>query len=241
MDIIRNTETPYPLMLPTPATFSCEMSKFGLRPADAVVVYDAAEVGTYNAPRVAWMFRIFGHRNVYVLNNFRAYNEQGLPVQMGDVAGYCLSTGLGDEVTYPVSEIDQTKVVAYSDLQNLINQQDESYQIVDTRANALFTGREGYSDPSIQKGHIPGSVSIPMSTVLNEDGAVKAPSELRALFEQSRVSEKPVILTCNSGVTAATVEVALEESGYAMPKRIYDGSWMEWGKISSPDFIARGV
>ncbi|PLB48640.1 Rhodanese-like protein [Aspergillus steynii IBT 23096] len=240
MDIIRNPDTPYPLMVPTPATFSREMSKLGLRPSDVVVVYDAAEIGTYNAPRVAWMFRIFGHKHVHVLNNFRLYKELGLPVETGDVVGHTLPRESGEAETYPCAQIDQEKVISYSDLCDLLAQADQTYQILDTRTNALFTGEDGYSDPSIQRGHIPGSVNIPLSTVLNENGAIKTPSELRALFEQSGLSEKPVILSCNSGVTAATVEVALEESGYAMPKRLYDGSWMEWGKVSSPASIARG-
>ncbi|KAK1144109.1 hypothetical protein N8T08_005771 [Aspergillus melleus] len=250
MDTIRNSDTPYPLMLPTPNTFSTELSNLGLRPSDTIVVYDAAEIGTYNAPRVAWMFRVYGHKNVHVLNNFRVYHQLlEFPVESGDIVSSRVSSsgGLGDAhaETYPVPEISQEMVISYADLQKILAAQNESsfdsaYQILDSRTNALFTGSEGYSDPSIQRGHIVGSVNIPLSTVLNEEGAIKTPSELKALFEQSGVSEQPAILSCNSGVTAAVVEVALTESGYAMPKRLYDGSWMEWGRVSSSEYIARG-
>ncbi|KAI9041862.1 sulfurtransferase [Aspergillus affinis] len=246
MDIIRNPDTPYPLMLPTPSTFSTELFKLGLRPSDIVVVYDAAEIGTYNAPRVAWMFRVFGHKNVHVLNNFRLYHQLNFPAESGDIVSLVLSSSgeLGDAETYPIPEIDQEMVISRADLQKLLatqneNSTDSTYQILDSRTNTLFTGSEGYSDPSIQRGHIPGAVNIPLSTVLNEHGAIKTPSELKALFEHSGVSERPTILSCNSGVTAAVVDVALTESEYVMPKRLYDGSWMEWGKVSSAELIAK--
>ncbi|KAH8434383.1 sulfurtransferase [Aspergillus melleus] len=233
--------------IPGSVTISKELSKLGLRPSDTIVVYDAAEIGTYNAPRVAWMFRVFVHKDVYVLNNFRIYHQLQFPVESGDIVSLGVSSSgeIKEAETYPIPEIDQNMVISYADLQELLAAQNEgssdsAYQILDSRTNALFTGSEGYSDPSIQRGHIPGSVNIPLSTVLNEDGAIKTPSELKALFEQSGVSERPVILSCNSGVTAAVVEVALTESGYAMPKRLYDGSWMEWGRVSSSAFIERG-
>lgn len=261
LDTIRTQTSPYPLMLPTPSTFSTSLSTLGLKPSDTVVIYDALEIGTYNAPRVAWIFRVFGHQRVHVLNNFRLYAQLGYPVTSGDIvssrASYTsepspelvVEGAEGERATYPLPEMNGEMVISYPEIQEILLRQNHrshshsngaEYQILDSRARPLFIGSEGYSDPSIQRGHIPGSVNVPLPTVLNEHGAVKTSAELNVLFKRIGVNGTPVIVSCNSGVTAATVELALWESGYTMPKKLYDGSWMEWGRISSAQFIAVG-
>ncbi|THC93224.1 hypothetical protein EYZ11_007306 [Aspergillus tanneri] len=105
MDTIRNTTSKYPFMLPSGESFSTEVSKLGITPSDTVVIYDAPDVGTYNAPRVAWMFRVFGHGCVHVLNNFRGYCTLGFPVTRGIFSiPYC-----GDEVQYENRNQDQNR------------------------------------------------------------------------------------------------------------------------------------
>ena len=81
LDLISDTTSPYPHMLPTSGRhFARAMRNLGIRRTDTVVVYDTAELGIFSAPRVAWTFRVFGHPRVHVLNNFRIWVERGLPV-----------------------------------------------------------------------------------------------------------------------------------------------------------------
>ena len=113
------------------------------------------------------------------------------------------------------------------------------HQIVDARSAARFRGDEPEPRPGLRAGHIPGARNVPSGQLYNPDGTMKSPEELRAVFESAGVDlSRPVITTCGSGITAASLALALERLG----KRdwsLYDGSWTEWG--SYPDLkIATG-
>jgi thiosulfate/3-mercaptopyruvate sulfurtransferase len=81
----------------------------------------------------------------------------------------------------------------------------------------------------LRAGHIPGSRNVPYTELLKDDGTMKGPAELRAIFEAAGVDlKKPVITTCGSGITAAVLSLALERIG-KRDHSLYDGSWTEWG------------
>jgi thiosulfate/3-mercaptopyruvate sulfurtransferase len=81
----------------------------------------------------------------------------------------------------------------------------------------------------LRAGHIPGSKNVFFRALLNEDGTMKKPADLKAEFEESGVDlAKPAITTCGSGVTAAVLSLALERMGHRN-HALYDGSWSEWG------------
>ena len=64
---------------------------------------------------------------------------------------------------------------------------------------------------------------------MNDDGTLKSPDALRALFAAKGIDlGKPVITSCGSGVTAANINLALERIGHSN-HALYDGSWAEWG------------
>jgi len=60
--------------------------------------------------------------------------------------------------------------------------------------------------------------------------AFRSPRELRAIFERRGIDpSRPIISTCGTGMTAATIDTALIAAGYGEGKRrLYDGSWTEW-------------
>jgi thiosulfate/3-mercaptopyruvate sulfurtransferase len=102
-------------------------------------------------------------------------------------------------------------------------------EIVDARAAARFRGDAPEPRPGLRAGHIPGAKNVPFASVLNGDGTMKTPAELRAVFEAAGVNlTKPVITSCGSGVTAAVLSLALERIGHRN-HALYDGSWAEWG------------
>ena len=76
---------------------------------------------------------------------------------------------------------------------------------------------------------MPGAVNVHFRELLNDDQTMKAPDELRTIFEAAGVDlARPVITTCGSGVTAAIVSLALARIGHSR-NAVYDGSWVEWG------------
>jgi thiosulfate/3-mercaptopyruvate sulfurtransferase len=112
-------------------------------------------------------------------------------------------------------------------------------QIVDARGAARFAGTAPEPRPGLRSGHIPGAINVPYATLLNPDGTMKAPDDLRAVLTAAGVDlARPVITSCGSGVTAAIVNLALERVGHRT-HALYDGSWAEWGMYDDLP-VARG-
>jgi thiosulfate/3-mercaptopyruvate sulfurtransferase len=102
-------------------------------------------------------------------------------------------------------------------------------EILDARGASRFRGEAAEPRPGLRSGHIPGSKNVPFGDVLNPDGTMKSPADLRAVFEGAGVDlKKPAITSCGSGVTAAVLSLALERIGHRN-HALYDGSWAEWG------------
>ncbi|RDW68707.1 sulfurtransferase [Aspergillus mulundensis] len=225
MDEIRDRESPYPQMLPSASHFANSMTALGLQPDDILVVYDALEVGLYSSPRVAWACRYFGHRDVHVLNNFPRYVKKGFPIATGP-----LCTLPPAPQGYPVKNPDPREVISYDELRDLLlSDRSSAFQIIDSRIPGRFSGAEPEINASLRSGHMPSALNVPLASILDEDKVILSAEELKERFQAAGVDgELPVVLTCNSGVTAAALDLALQLSGYGMKRRLYDGSWMEW-------------
>ena len=105
----------------------------------------------------------------------------------------------------------------------------KDHVIVDARAGNRFRGEAPEPREGLRAGHIPGSRSVPFTSLLNKDRTMKSPDECRVVFEAAGVNlGKPIITTCGSGVTAAILALALERMGHNHWS-LYDGSWAEWG------------
>src|SRR6185436_11104553 len=66
VDEIADTSSPLPHMLPSPEKFASRVRKLGLGDGNRIVVYDSQ--GLFSAARVWWNFRVFGHKDVAVLD-----------------------------------------------------------------------------------------------------------------------------------------------------------------------------
>jgi thiosulfate/3-mercaptopyruvate sulfurtransferase len=76
---------------------------------------------------------------------------------------------------------------------------------------------------------MPGSHNIHYASLIGPDGRLKDVATINRAFAASGVDlDAPVLTTCGSGVTAAILALAVEESGRPLP-RLYDASWSEWG------------
>jgi thiosulfate/3-mercaptopyruvate sulfurtransferase len=202
------------------------MTDLGIRADDILVIYDTLETGFYFSPRVAWICRHFGHGDVHVLNSFPRYVELGYEVLEGQKPEALVAGKIYPERDPPVLN----DVIDFDELHTYLsadaNTKGVQFQILDTRPESQFSGSD---TGAAITGHMPSAVNVPLNSLLTVDKSLLSTSQLKELFEAKGVTEKlPVILTCNSGTTAAALALALDVSGYQMAKRLYDGSWFEW-------------
>lgn len=202
------------------------MTELRIRADDILVIYDTLETGFYFSPRVAWIFRHFGHGDVHVLNSFPRYVEQGYEVLEGQKPEVLKAGESYPEREPPLSD----DLIDFGELRTYLSAdaktESSRFQILDARPEDQFSGS---NTGAAITGHMPSAVNVPLGSLLSADKSLLPASKLKELFEAKGVKEAtPVILTCNSGTTAAALGLALNVSGYQMSKRLYDGSWFEW-------------
>ena len=230
LDLVSDTSSPYPHMLPSAQVFTQAMRKLGIRRDDNIVVYDSAELGIFSAPRVAWTLRVFGHPSIHILNNYKLWVEEGLPTERGEQTDF-------PESQYPEPQIDPSRVAGFEEVKEIAKDYNkegrEGVQILDARSLGRWSGADPEPRPGLSSGHIPGSISVALPELLDPKTKTLLPrEELLDIFRTKGVDPlKPIISSCGTGVTASVIDAALTEAGFPETNRkVYDGSWTEWAQ-----------
>jgi thiosulfate/3-mercaptopyruvate sulfurtransferase len=216
IDVIADTSSRLPHMLPDPVEFSSAMRELGLGDGMHIVVYDAH--GLFAAARAWWTLRAFGVSDVRIL-------EGGLPKWISE--GRPLEEGAAERQPRQFSSrLDRGVVASLADVRAALAS--GAAQVVDARPAERFRGEAPEPRPGLKSGHMPGSLNLPYVEVV-ENGKLKSGPALAHILAAHHVDlARPVITTCGSGVSAAILALAVEEAGGRVAG-LYDGSWAEWG------------
>ena len=218
IDELSDTTSTLPHMLPSPEKFSSRMRKMGIGDGKKVIAYDGA--GLFSAARAWWMFKVFGHEDVAVLDGgFPKWQAEGRPVDE--------EPPLKPQERHFTSRFQSLLLRDKADVAEALKQ--GTAQIADARSPTRFRGEEAEPRAGVRAGHMPGARNVHYSSLLKPDGTLKSPEALAATFAAAGIDPaKPVITSCGTGVTAAILTLALTQIG-AKNHALYDGSWTEWG------------
>ena len=218
IDELSDTASPLPHMLPSPEKFSSRMRKLGIGDGKKVIAYDAA--GLFSAARAWWMFKVFGHEDVAVLDGgLPKWNAEGRPLEDGPA--------LKPQERHFTARLRAMMVRDRHEV--AVALKSGAAQVADARSAPRFRGEEVEPRPGVRAGHMPGAHNVHYASLLKPDGTLKSLDEITAVFAAAGIDlAKPVITSCGSGITAAILSLGLTLIG-ARDHALYDGSWTEWG------------
>ena len=217
IDEVADDTSDLPHMVPDAAKFSSRVRKLGLGDGVRIVVYDNNRFSA--SARVWWMFRMFGHDDVAVLDGgLGKWRADGNPVD--------------DQPVTPTERhfTARQNNLLYRDLDQIRSHVvNPAEQLVDARSAGRFRGEEVEPRAGMRSGHIPHSLNLPFGDLIAPDGTFLPKDVMQQRFAEAGVDpRKPIATTCGSGVTACTLALALYQLGVP-DVAVYDGSWTEWG------------
>ena len=187
-----------------------------------VYVFTMPNQGFGDEARVVYTFNYAGFDNVKIIDGGFDKVEQ-----LGFNKNYNPET---DRIN--VSNIvreeaqDNEKAIFTDELLSFVNSAD--VQIIDTRLEAEYNGRVIYGEN--KAGHIPGSISVPFNSLVDEDGFIKSREALEEYFVSKGLDKNKLQITyCTTGVRASYVAVILEELGYKV--RNYEPSFARYANV----------
>ncbi len=213
--------------MPELPDFAKKMREFGVSGSSLVVVYDEGRPAF--AARLWFELRAVGFAGVRVLDGgFAAWEKAGFPVTKEEPS----PAAPGDFTVKAPLE----RVVTVEEVER--NLPEQKFLLVDSRPADRYHGIGEKEDPVA--GHIPGSVSCPVSTGYGPGGRILPRDALQKAFVpvERTAAGRPVVNSCGSGIAASATQLAMREAGLS-PAGVYVGSWSEWSSdVSRP--VERG-
>ena len=204
--------------------FEALLSARGIGNDDTVVLYGGNN--NWFAAYAYWYFKLYGHRDVKLLDGGRKKWELDARPLVRDVP-------TRDQTSYTAQEPD-TSIRAFRDE---VVQAIGTQNLVDVRSPDEYAGRllapaHLPQEQAQRAGHIPTALSVPWSKAANEDGTFKSDDELRAIYAAAGLEDgKDTIAYCRIGERSSHTWFVLKELlGHSNVKN-YDGSWTEYGSL----------
>lgn len=204
--------------------FSKLVQKAGISDDTTVVLY--GDKNNWFAAWGAWIFNIYGQKDVRVLDGGRVkWEKDGRPLttvvptfSAGNFTATKADKSLRATLINDVLPVAKKRVKA---------------DLVDIRGVDEYNGKifaaPGFQELAVRAGHIPGAVNVPWGANVNADGTFKTVAELKKLYADKGIDGKQNIITyCRIGERSSLTWFVLSEIlGYNVKN--YDGSWTEYG------------
>ncbi|PVH65667.1 hypothetical protein PAHAL_1G048300 [Panicum hallii] len=220
IDGIVDRTTDLPHMLPSEEAFAAAVSALHIKNQDKVIVYDGK--GFFSAPRVWWMFRVFGHNKVWVLDGgLPQWRASGFDLGSASPDDAVLKSKTATKAVERVYNGEQTNTITFkTEFQPHLfwtlekvshNVAAKNYQQVDARSKGRFDGVAPEPREGVRSGHIPGSKCVPFPEMFDGAPRLLSADELRQKFQQAGISlDHPIVVSCGSGVTACILALNWE-------------------------------
>jgi len=203
--------------------FAQVLGERGIDRDTTVVVY--GDKSNWWAAYALWVFTLFGHEDVRLLDGGRA---------KWVAEGRALTREVPTQtaVDYPVVERNDSPIRAFKDdvLAHI------GQPMVDVRSPGEFSGEllhmpDYPQEGAMRGGHIPGARSVPWARAAAEDGTFKGRAELEAIYltEQELTPTDDIVAYCRIGERSSHTWFVLTHLLGFDSVRNYDGSWTEWG------------
>jgi thiosulfate/3-mercaptopyruvate sulfurtransferase len=206
-----------------PEGFEKLCASAGISNDTTVVLY--GDLNNWFACWAYWMFTMYGHKDVKLMNGGR---------KKWELEKRPMDTNVP---SHPAGKfkVGTTNLALRARLWDVLKvvEKKEPGVLVDVRSPDEHTGKvfapPGIQELSIRAGCIPGAKNIPWSKTVNDDGTFKSAEELKKLYADAGVDGKgPVIAYCRIGERSSHTWFVLKMLlGYDV--RNYDGSWTEYG------------
>ena len=201
------------------------LSDRGIGNDDTVVLYGGNN--NWFAAYAYWYFRLYGHRNVKLLDGGR---------KMWELESREMVTAVPERArtSYHASEQDSSLRAMRDEVVASIGKRN----LVDVRSPDEFTGKllapaHLPQEQAQRAGHIPTAKNVPWSKAANDDGTFRGDDELRALYQAEAGLDfgKDTIAYCRIGERSAHTWFVLHELLGQPNVKNYDGSWTEYGSL----------
>lgn len=201
------------------ALISEKISALGITDEHKVIFYDSSSL--HSSCRALWMFKVFGHNpnQLYILDGgYTSWEKSGGKIETGEQRPATAKPYTVNFAAHYIRTLVQMKT----------NLHHPAEQVIDMRHPTRFVGGPEHR-PGLRKGHIPGSFSFPYFCMFEPEGQWKSIDKIRKQLMGIGVDlTYPIVTTCGSGMTAATLNFALDLLNHER-HALYDGSWSEWG------------
>lgn len=203
-------------LLEETALMTQKLQSLGISNQKPVVVYANPPGGWGEDGRIVWMLRTLGHSQaVMVDGGFDALIAANVPVQQ--VRSNAVAPGDFVVSRNSTWEIQRDELRAEQGQENVV--------VIDTREPREFAGKTPYGEQ--RGGHVPGAISLYFKQLLDEDGKLLPPQEIRAQLKAAGVSlNTQVVVYCTGGIRSGWLASVLVTLGYQV--RNYAGSMWEW-------------